>query len=109
MDKSANLATAIDELRKATNQTVAAAKALVALCKEDDNTQLVTDEPQPETQQKQSQPPTLEDVRTILADKSRNGHTEAIREIILQHGANKLTEVDPSHYASILAAAGELR
>ena len=54
------------------------------------------------------EPPTLAQVRAFLADKSRDGHTDAIREIIARHGSNKLSEVDPAEYASILAEAEAL-
>lgn len=46
--------------------------------------------------------PTLEEVRQILADKSRLGHTEQIRELLEKHGAKKLSEVDSSKYTALL-------
>ena len=45
------------------------------------------------------------DVRKILADKSRAGHTAEIKEILTQHGAGKLSEIDPKEYAAILKEA----
>ena len=98
MDKSAEFTRAVDELRLATNKTVEAAKALVALCMDKDDTEQIAlpNEPQPK-------PPKLEEIRAVLADKSRGGHTDAIKEIINRHGAGKLSDVDPSQYASILA------
>ncbi|MCK9287823.1 MAG: hypothetical protein M0P29_09705 [Sphaerochaetaceae bacterium] len=57
----------------------------------------------------QLNPPELAEVRAFLADKSRAGHTEAVRTIILRHGSGKLSEVDPGEYAAILAEAGELK
>lgn len=48
---------------------------------------------------------TLEQVRAILADKSRAGHTAAVRELLQKHGASRLSEVDPAHYESILKEA----
>ncbi|MFR8734726.1 MAG: hypothetical protein ACLVE5_14550, partial [Clostridium perfringens] len=37
----------------------------------------------------------IEDVRKILADKSRLGHTAKIRELLEKYGAKKLSEIDP--------------
>lgn len=51
----------------------------------------------------------LEEVRKILADKSRLGHTKQIRELLIKYGANKLSEIDPSKYSSLLGDVGELR
>ena len=67
------------------------------------------DVPDPEPQVDQPKPPALAEVRAFLADKSRDGHTEAVRAIILRHGSGKLSEVDPGEYAAILAEARELK
>ena len=63
----------------------------------------------PEPSAEQPKPPALAEVRAFLADKSRDGHTEAVRAIILRHGSGKLSEVDPDEYAAILAEARELK
>lgn len=47
----------------------------------------------------------LEDVRAVLADKSRAGHTAEIRELLKKHGASKLSLVDPKHYEALLREA----
>ncbi|NCC06125.1 MAG: DNA ligase [Proteobacteria bacterium] len=61
---------------------------------------------QPETSvQPTSKPLTLEEVRAVLAEKSRNGHTAKIRELLEKHGAAKLSEIDPQKYAALLAEA----
>ena len=61
---------------------------------------------QPETSvQPTSKPLTLEEVRAVLAEKSRNGHTAKIRELLEKHGAAKLSEIDPKKYAALLAEA----
>lgn len=48
---------------------------------------------------------TLEQVRAVLADKSRAGHTAAVRALLEKHGATKLSQVDPQHYEAILKEA----
>ncbi|KRN88735.1 hypothetical protein [Ligilactobacillus ceti] len=50
----------------------------------------------------------FEGLRGILADKSRKGHTKAIKEIILSLGVNRLSEVKKSDYDSLLEKVKEL-
>ena len=50
-------------------------------------------------------PVTLEQVRAVLAEKSRSGHTAKVRELLEKHGAAKLSEIDPQKYAALLAEA----
>ena len=47
----------------------------------------------------------LEDVRAVLAEKSRAGHTAAIRTLLQKYGASKLSGVDPKHYEALLKDA----
>ena len=47
----------------------------------------------------------LEDVRAVLAEKSRDGYTAEVRGLLQKHGADKLSEIDPEHYADLLADA----
>ena len=44
----------------------------------------------------------IEDVRKILADKSRLGHTAKIRELLEKYGAKKLSEIEPSNYEDLV-------
>ena len=48
---------------------------------------------------------TLEEVRAILAEKSRAGFTAQIRDLLLKYGAKKLSEVDPASYKALVADA----
>lgn len=47
----------------------------------------------------------LEEVRAALAEKSRLGFTEQVRALLIQHGADKLSEIDPGEYESLLRNA----
>ncbi len=47
----------------------------------------------------------LEEVRAILAEKSRDGFTAQIRDLLLKYGANKLSELDPTCYKVLVADA----
>lgn len=58
-----------------------------------------------EKQEPEEKPLTLEEVRAVLAEKSRSGHTEEVRELLAKHGADKLSEIDPAEYAALLAEA----
>ena len=48
---------------------------------------------------------TLEAVRAVLAEKSRDAHTEAIRGLLEKHGAVKLSDIDPGKYGELLEDA----
>jgi uncharacterized protein YicC (UPF0701 family) len=56
-------------------------------------------EPQPKPEPKML---TLVEVRAVLADKSRDGHTEQIRTLLEKYGASKLSEIDPARYRDLL-------
>ena len=63
-------------------------------------------EEKPAAKQAQEEKPlTLEEVRAVLAEKSRAGHTAEVRELLNKHGADKLSEIDPAEYAALLAEA----
>lgn len=50
----------------------------------------------------------IEDVRKILADKSRLGHTSKIRSLLVKYGAKKLSEIDPSKYKDLVTDVEKL-
>ncbi len=51
----------------------------------------------------------LEDVRTVLAEKSRASYTEQIRELLGKYGASKLSKVDSADYPALLEEAEVLK
>lgn len=53
----------------------------------------------------EEKPLTLEEVRAVLAEKSRAGHTAEVKELLNKHGADKLSEIDPMEYPALLADA----
>jgi hypothetical protein len=96
MSKMSELDLCVGELRSAAQSLNTVAGSLTALFSGS----------QPRTSvQPESIPLTLEDVRAVLAEKSRNGHTAKIRELLEKHGAAKLSEIDPQKYAALLAEA----
>lgn len=50
----------------------------------------------------------LEQIRAVLAEKSRMGMTSAIRNLLLEYGADKLSAVDSKFYSAILEKAEEM-
>ena len=53
-------------------------------------------------------PVTLEQVRAVLAEKSRSGHTAKVRELLQKHGAAKLSDIDPTEFESLLSEAAAI-
>lgn len=51
---------------------------------------------------------TLEQVRSVLANKSRAGHTATIRELLQKYGVDKLSQIDPANYEALLQDVEEL-
>lgn len=47
----------------------------------------------------------LEEVRAKLADISRAGFTDEVRELIEKYGASKLSEIEPSKYSDLMKDA----
>ena len=82
------------------------ADSLQASCNAADQGELDTGQ----TQSDESETPaptdiSLEQVRIVLADKSRNGLTAEVRELIRRYGADKLSEIKPEHFAAVLKEA----
>ena len=73
-------------------------------------TALESDEELPKEEKAKQEEKTyeIEDVRKILADKSRLGHTAKIRELLEKYGAKKLSEIDPSNYEDLVADVEKL-
>jgi hypothetical protein len=102
MSKMAELDAAVAELRRCGEALVGMSDTLRALFSG-------SDEQQTETTATKNVPAakmlTLEDVRPVLAQKSVEGHTAKVQALIRKYGADKLSQVDPAHYADILDEA----
>lgn len=59
--------------------------------------------PEPSTK-----PVTLAEVRAVLANKSRAGFTEEVKQLVMKHGAEKLSGVPESEYAALMKEAESL-
>ena len=47
----------------------------------------------------------IEDVRTVMAQKTQEGKSKEIKELLQKYGAVKLSAVDPVHYPALLKEA----
>lgn len=101
MSKMSELDLCVGELRSAAQSLNSVADNLTALF----GSKQSEFRAQPETKPPTQKPLTLEAVRAVLAEKSRNGHTAKIRELLEKHGAAKLSEIDPQKYSALLAEA----
>lgn len=63
------------------------------------------DETKPETSSKKEKPITMENVRVVLAEKSRLGFTADVRALLEKHGADRLSAVNPEEYPSLIKEA----
>ena len=102
MSKMSDMAMTIEELRNAAATINDAANWLAHQFSSDAQHQK---ENIATTEEKSKPALTLEEVRAVLADKSRSGHTAEIRELLKKYGASKLSLVDPKHYEALLREA----
>ena len=100
MSKMSDMAQTIEELRSAAAAITDAANWLAQQFNSDAEEAPVT-----EAQLEKKPELTLEQVRAVLADKSRAGHTAAVRDLLQKYGAAKLSQVDPKHYEALLKDA----
>ena len=100
MSKMSDMAQTIEELRTAAAAITDAANWLAQQFSDAGDAELAT---QPKPEEKPAL--TLEQVRAVLADRSRAGHTAEIRDLLQKYGASKLSQVDPKNYEALLRDA----
>ena len=96
MSKMAELDAAVAELRKCGETLIGVSDTLRELLSSGQE-QSPASPPKPV-----EQPLTIEAVRKVLAEKSVDGHTAEIQALLRKYGAEKLSRVDPAHYADLL-------
>lgn len=99
MSKMGDMAMTIEELR---NAAAAINEAANWLAEQFSGTSEEAPTKEPAAKREKKPELKLEDVRAVLAEKSRAGHTAAIRTILQKYGASKLSGVDPKHYEALL-------
>lgn len=107
MSKMSELDLCIGELRSAAQSLTAVADSLTSLFDNSGNAEPEAKAPPSETKPKQK-PITLEQVRAVLAEKSRSGHTADVRNLLQKHGASKLSEIDPAKFEALLGDANAI-
>lgn len=90
MSKMSELSQVLDEMVSCGENLIQAAKALKDIFS---------------STEEEKKSVSLEDVRAVLAEKSRRGFTEEVKEIISKHGSDRLSGIDPSEYESLLSEA----
>lgn len=90
MSKMSELSQVLDEMVSCGENLIQAAKALKDIFS---------------STEEEKKSVSLEDVRAVLAEKSRKGFTEEVKEIISKHGADRLSGINPSEYESLLSEA----
>lgn len=107
MGKANELSMLVSELRKCGETLVGISEELTAMFSGADEEKAPVKKAgakkNPVNEPKEEKMLTLEDVRAVCADKSRNGFTAEIKAILTKHGAEKLSEVDPTEYKALLA------
>lgn len=103
MSKMAEMQETIEELRSAAASINAAADWLAQqFSGQDESKQQISNS----AAKKEEKPELkLEDVRPVLANLSRAGHTAEVRELLQKYGAAKLSAIDPANYEALLKDA----
>lgn len=68
-----------------------------------------TEEKKKAAVKKKESPMSLEEVRAVLAEASRSGYTSKIKELLKKYGGDKLSEIDPGEYESLLKEVEEIQ
>lgn len=76
--------------------------------KKEEKPEPVKEEPKQEEPKKEEPKYTKEDVRKALAAKSSEGKTKEVKALLMRHGGGKLSTIDPSEYAAMMAEANEM-
>jgi len=107
MSKMSELSYAAEELKRCGDALIAVSETLANLYSSENVVQVGV-QPNAEKLVPEQTPVSLEDVRAVLAEKSRNGLTAEVRALLEKHGVVKLSEINPAAYPALLAQAKEL-
>ena len=105
MGKMNNLSLELEELRKNTNklsEILSTVSEIITTINDIVGTIESAFSSSPETPKEDKKSVTLEEVRAVLAEKSREGKTTEVKELLTKFGVNKLSELDASKYDELL-------
>ena len=107
MSKMSELSQVLDEMIACGEGMIKAAKTIKEIFSESSTPEIPTE--QPPVELPKEEPPaepvkeyTFEDVRKAFSKKSHEGHTEEVRAIIAQFGAEKLSKVSKEFYPALM-------
>lgn len=103
MGKTNELSMLVHELRKCGEVLMGISEELTAMFSCTDEEIEPEKKKNPANESKEEKSLTLEDVRAVCSDKSRQGFTSDVKAILAKHGVDKLSEVDPAEYKALLA------
>lgn len=105
MGKMNSLSLELEELRKCTsklNEVVATIGEIVTTINDIVGSIESAFSSSPEKLKEEKKSVTLEEVRAVLAEKSRLGKTTEVKALLTRFGVNKLSELDASKYDELL-------
>ena len=110
MGKMNELSQVITELRDCGKSLVNMADCLQEIFSEPVNEPAAENPVQKEPEKREASVPakpafTFIDVRKLLSEKSRAGHTAEVKALLQKYGADKLSELSENHYAAVVAEA----
>ena len=122
MSKMSELALVIDEMItwgegiiKATKELTDCGERLIQTAKKLKEIFTTEDLPKPKALEEKKEAPvkeektySKEEVRGVLAGKSAKGYGKEVKALLSKYGADKLSTLNPEHYAAIIADAEEI-
>lgn len=105
MGKMNSLSLELEELRKCAsklNEVVATIGEIVTTINDIVGSIESAFSSSPEKTKEEKKSVTLEEVRAVLAEKSRLGKTAEVKTLLTRFGVNKLSELDASKYDELL-------
>lgn len=99
MEKMNELASQLVELKHCGETLIGIADSLTKLLLQSKNVEQAI----PKEEKKSL---SFEEVRAVLATKSREGHTAEVKAILTEFGVEKLSDIEPSQYEELLKRVG---
>ena len=102
MGKMSELAAELTELKRCGEVLISISETLTDMFSSADAEHKEDLKDAPKSDRKQV---SMEEVRAVLAEKSISGHREAVKALLNKYGADRLSDIEPSKYAALLADA----
>ncbi len=107
MERTKELSALTDELKNCGKALIKISENLVKMQENADmpEKESATEAANEEKDTAEKKLPAMEDVRAVLAEKSRKGFTSQVKDLLKKYGANRLSEINPEKYEALLADA----